>query len=56
MTESKKQWNTLYPSVISFRLPQHEKKRLAAICKTEGLTLSEYFRELTNKLFINSKT
>lgn len=40
----------IYPSVISFRLTRNEKKRIISLCDRKGITLSEYFRIITNQI------
>jgi antitoxin component of RelBE/YafQ-DinJ toxin-antitoxin module len=45
-----------YPSVISFRLSFEAKKRIKEICKTEGMTYSQFFRSMTNKFLTTKQT
>jgi len=39
--------------VVSFRLPQGEKKALEILAAREGMTLGEYLRDFLNGVFIN---
>jgi predicted DNA-binding protein len=45
-----------YPSVISFRLSFEAKKRIKEICKSEGLTFSQFFRRQTTKFLTTKQT
>lgn len=47
---------TIYPSVISFRLTRNEKKRIISLCDRKGITISEYFRLITNQINNNKKS
>jgi antitoxin component of RelBE/YafQ-DinJ toxin-antitoxin module len=47
---------TIYPSVISFRLTRSEKKRIISLCDRKGITLSEYFRIITNQINNHKRT
>jgi predicted DNA-binding protein len=42
-----------FPSVVSFRLSFEAKKRIKEICKTEGMTYSQFFRKMTNNFLTN---
>jgi predicted DNA-binding protein len=44
-----------YHSVISFRLSFEAKQRIKEICKTEGMTYSQFFRKMTNNFLITKQ-
>jgi len=46
----------VYPSIISFRITRAEKKRIVALCDRKGITLSEYFRIITNQINNHKRT
>jgi len=46
----------VYPSIISFRITRAEKKRIVALCDRKNLTLSEFYRKLSNQVSNHKKT
>jgi len=54
--KNRKSWNaTLYPSIVSFRLSEDDKKKILDICIKQELTMSEYFRMITKQIKPNQR-